>query len=231
MQKCPTDQQLAEYVDQQSIGEERHVIEQHLVDCDRCLRQVGFLVRSIGVETSQVPEGLLQRARQLGSTKQNSSVFPWGWATLATGALAGVLVIFTVANRPARHRDTTGARGSSAASSQPATPAIAAPTAEAPAVRGTETSTSQMLLFPQPGQTVRSDDLFRWNVIPGAVSYELQVLEDTGDVIWEMKTRSTSTKLPREIHLQKGRTYYARLKVHPNHDTIDESKTVPFIAG
>ena len=39
-----------------SIGADRHVIELHLVGCDRCVRQVGFLVRDSGAERPRCPQ-------------------------------------------------------------------------------------------------------------------------------------------------------------------------------
>ena len=89
MRKCPTEQQLAEYADQQSIGADRHVIELHLVGCDRCLRQVGFLVRNSGAERPKVPAELLERAKRLRGRKRRWLVFPWSWATVATGDWLG----------------------------------------------------------------------------------------------------------------------------------------------
>jgi hypothetical protein len=233
MQKCPTEQQLAEYADQQSIGADRHVIELHLVDCDRCLRQVGFLVRNSGAEPAKVPEELLQRAQRLGGRKPRGLVFPWGWATVATGALAGLLVIFMIGGRPGQQVAPTQVRGNSAVVSQPTAPVIPPPARETSADRGTNAGIpQQLLLFPQAGQTVAAEDLtFRWSGVPSAIFYELQVLSDDGDVIWETQTKSSSAKLPTSVRLLKSRTYYVRLRIHGSQDKVEESKTVPFVAG
>lgn len=233
MRKCPTEQQLAEYADQQSIGADRQVIELHLVGCDRCLRQLGFLVRNSGAEPANVPEELLQRAQRLGGRKPRGLFFPWGWATVATGALAGLLVIFMIGGRPGQKVAPTQVRGNSAIVSQPTAPVILPPAGETSADRGTSAGTAQqLLLFPQAGQTVAAGDLtFRWNGAANANFYELQVLSDDGDVIWETHTRSSSAKLPASVHLLKSRTYYVRLRIHGSQDKIEESKTVPFIAG
>ena len=234
MRKCPTEQQLAEYADQQSIGADRHVIELHLVGCDRCLRQVGFLVRNSGAEPAKVPEELLERAQRLGSRKPRRLVFPWGWATVATGALAGLLVIFMIGGRPGQQVAPTQVRGNSAVVSQPTAQVIPPPDREPSADRrGTNAGIpQQLLLFPQAGQTVAAEDLtFHWSEVPNALFYELQVLSDDGDVIWETHTKSSSAKLPTSIHLLKSRTYFVRLRIHGSQDKVEESKTVPFVAG
>ena len=233
MRKCPTEQQLAEYADQQSIGADRHVIELHLVGCDRCLRQVGFLVRNPDAEPPKVPEHLLERAKRLGSRKPRKLVFPWGWATVATGALAALLVIFMTGSRPDQQVAPTAVQGNSAAVLQPSTPVAPSPVGETSAERGIKAGTPQQLLqFPQAGQTVAAVDLtFRWSGAANALFYELQVLSDDGDVIWETETKSNSAKLSGRVHLSKGRTYYVRLKIHGSQDQIEESKTIPFVVG
>ena len=232
MRKCPTEQQLAEYADQQSIGADRQVIELHLVACDKCLRQLGFLLRNSRAEPANVPEDLLQRAQRLGGSKRRGLVFPWGWTTVATGALAGLLVIFMIGGRPGQHVAPTQVQGNSAVVSIPAAPVIPPPVGETSADRGTSPGIPQLLLFPQAGQTVAAGDLtFRWNGAADAIFYELQVLSDDGDVIWETHTKSSSAKLPASVHLRKSRTYYVRLRIHGSQDKIEESKTVPFIAG
>ena len=233
MRKCPTEQQLAEYADQQSIGADRHVIELHLVGCDRCLRQVGFLVRNSAAERPKVPEELIQRARRLGGRKPRGLVFPWGWATVATGALTGLLVIFMIGGRPGQQVAPTQVQGNSAAILQPTTPVAPSRAGEASAERGTSAGTPrQLLLFPEAGQTVAAEDLmFRWKGAANAIFYELQVLSDDGDVIWETHTKSSSAKLPANVHLLKSHTYYVRLRIHGSQDRVEDSKTVPFVAG
>jgi hypothetical protein len=232
MRKCPTEQQLAEYADQQSIGADRHGIELHLVGCDRCLRQVGFLVRNARTQLPNVPEELLQRAKRLGGHKPHGLPFPWGWATAATGALAGLLIIFMTGSRPGQQVAPSEVRGHSEVLSQPANPATPPPAVESSAIRGTNPGTSrQLLLFPQAGQTVAAVDLtFRWSGAANAQFYDLQVLSDDGDVVWETQTKASWAKLPGRVHLSEGRTYYVRLRIHGSQNTIEESKTVPFVA-
>lgn len=231
MQQCPTEQQLAEYADQQSIGADRHRIERHLANCDRCLKQVGFLVRNAAGQTQPVPEELFKRAERLGNPPARSTRLPLGWATVATGALAAMVAVFVLTNRS----DKPEARGrfnETAAPSQPGKSAPAQKMTEHGTVRGADSPAAPLILYPQEGQTARTAGLtFRWATAGGATFYELQVLSDDGDVIWETRSKSTAAELPGGVHLVKGRAYYVRLRIHTDHGTVEDTKAVSFIAG
>jgi hypothetical protein len=136
-------------------------------------------------------------------------------------------------NRPDQQVATTATVGNSPAVSQPSTPMTPPAAVETSADRGiAPAAPQQLLVFPRPGQTVAAEDLtFHWNGGAKAHFYELQLLSDDGDVIWETQTKSSSAKLPASVHLSKGRTYYLRLRIHGDHASTEESKTVPFVAG
>jgi hypothetical protein len=231
---CPTEQQLVEYVEQQAIGSERHLVERHLAHCDLCLRQVGFLVRGIQEPTKPVPEEAIQKARALGTGRPRKPPFPWDWTTVTVGGLAAVLVIFMGWTLPrAPHTISPDAAvGRQAPAISRSSPAIPDATAQRDATRGEQVALDAPILSPRSGEKVTANDLqFRWRPIKRASFYELQVLSENGDVVWETRCNSTSTKLPAQVHLLPGETYYVRLKVHINGGTIEASKPVRFVAG
>ncbi len=237
MQSCPSEQQLAEYADQQAIGAQRHAIEQHLAHCDKCLRQVGFLVKTASQLGEPVNPSLLQKALHSAEKAKGRIVFPWGWATVAAGALAAVLAIIVV--WPASRQTQSGPSqpGRSDSETKPATPRTDQPLSsvtriqdETNVVRGSDSTESQVLLFPQPGQEVAVRDFtIRWRAQHGAQSYAVQILSADGDIVWETRCQTPSTRVPNGI-LTNGRTYYVHLKMHTNRGTEQGFKTVEFVA-
>ena len=63
---CPEESQIAAYADHQLAGPAKDKLEAHLADCDFCLDQVGFLIRSANAPLPEmVPDSLLRRAGKL----------------------------------------------------------------------------------------------------------------------------------------------------------------------
>jgi hypothetical protein len=48
---------------------------------------------------------------------------------------------------------------------------------------------------------------FVWTSVPGAQSYELEVLDEQGTVVWATKTSETSVTLPASVRLVPGKSY------------------------
>src|SRR5579864_7553141 len=88
---CPDDHQLAAYVEQQLIGAERERVESHLAKCDRCLRQVGFLVKQSQLSAEDAPSLLVHQAKKLGTAAHENLGF--GWKRLSVGTALAVIAI------------------------------------------------------------------------------------------------------------------------------------------
>src|SRR5215471_13821291 len=88
---CPDEHQLAAYVDQQLIGGERERVESHLVKCDLCLQQVGFLVKQCPVSAPSAPSSLVQLAKELQTAARANAFFGWKLVSVAAGI--AVLVV------------------------------------------------------------------------------------------------------------------------------------------
>ena len=233
--RCPTEQQLAEYADQQAIGPERHAIERHLAHCDKCLRQVGFLVREGSRPTEVVPEELVAKAIALGKQRARKTAFPWQWATVAAAAVAAVLLAMLWTprfNQPTRTFDQQPSTAQPPVIAQTTDPPLLKAETDTRIVRGHVDVPDSKLLSPRPGDTVDAQELtLRWQSVPGVLFYEVQVLSDTGDILWETRCHSISIKMPPNVHLIKGKTYYARLRVHTANGSVEQSKPVDFVAG
>jgi hypothetical protein len=233
--RCLSEQDLAAYADQQLIGTERVRVERHITTCDACLAQVAFLVRSATTDPNETPSFLFTKAAALGKVKSQSSGFRWHWAA-AAGALA-VIVIAALQSNVAPSQPSPAVAEKETRSS-PTIVADATRTkplqslADESTVRGRSREVAWGLSSPKAGETVDAANLqFRWEPRSGAASYELKVVSEDGNVLWEQRTESTSAKMPASVHLVKGKTYYVWLSVHTASGQIDRAKAVEFVAG
>jgi len=210
----------------------RHLIERHLAHCDQCLRQVGFLAREGSQSAEAVPGELLSKAIALGKLRSRQTVLPWQWTTVATagvGAVLAVLLWFPRSERPTPTIDDHAGSRQSPVVAQSTESSLPKAGADAEMVRGNAVATDSKILSPLPGQTVDPRELtIHWQSSAGALFYELQVLSDSGDILWETRSHSTSAKLPNGVHLAKGKTYYVRLRIHTASGSIEQSKPVDF---
>jgi hypothetical protein len=98
-------------------------------------------------------------------------------------------------------------------------------------VRGDTAVANAKIISPQRGEKVDPRELnFRWSAAEGALFYELQVISDDGDVLWETRCHATSIRFPPTVHLVKGKNYYVRLLVHATGGSVEQSKPVEFVA-
>lgn len=71
---CANESQLAAYVDGALDALARMTLEKHLADCESCLEQVSFLVRSSNwTESPDVPSWLITKAKALVSKNRRDS--------------------------------------------------------------------------------------------------------------------------------------------------------------
>src|ERR1043165_8718002 len=82
--RCPDENQLAAYVNGQSL--DRQKLERHLADCKHCRETASFLLNQFDPDES-VPAAVLVRARRLG---ENARPVKWIWGWAAAGAAACV---------------------------------------------------------------------------------------------------------------------------------------------
>jgi hypothetical protein len=233
VQSCPSEQQLAAYADQQLIGNERNLVERHLTTCDACLRQVGFLVRTASMLPEQTPDDLLRSAMNFG-TKGAAPVKRYAWQWLAVASAVVVMVAVTRVEiwrghpLPATPSSVTTAMNSGL----PVRPTTPLHHDRDDQVRGGQEPSDSILISPKPDEKIDASNLeFRWKLRGDASLYEIEVVSDSGDVIWQQRSHASWLKLPAHIRLEKGKTYYVWIRIHLARGSVEQSKAVRFTIG
>jgi hypothetical protein len=233
--RCPNEQQLAAYAEQQLVGVERSNVEQHLSSCDACLRQVAFLMRGESTPTGHAPPDLVQAAIKIGTRKAPKILSSWQWLAPATAAVA--VIAFTLLGI---HRGTE--TPTTPKPSTPLTAALNPPMAKRQAntggptegneLRGAQEPSDSVLLSPTPDERVNASQLeFQWNPKDGAAFYEVEIVSETGDVVWKQRTVASVLKIPASVHLEKDKSYYVWVRTHMVHGQVEQSKAVRFTIG
>jgi hypothetical protein len=232
VKSCPSEQQLAAYADQQLIGNERNLVERHLTTCDACLRQVGFLVRTAAMPPEQTPDDLVRSAMNFGTKGAPVKRYAWQWLAVASAVVVMVAVtlveIWPGPRLPATPSSVTTAVNSAAEVRQ-TTPLHQDRDDQ---VRGGQEPSDSILISPKPDEKIDASNLeFRWKPRGDASLYEIEVVSDSGDVIWQQRSHASSLKLPAHIHLEKGKTYYVWIRIHLARGSVEQSKAVRFTIG
>lgn len=227
---CPGEHLLAAYADQQLLGDERHEVEKHLVGCDKCLHLLASLVKGQGAAIERTPEDLLRAARRLGASPPPRTL-GWRWLPVPLVALIAVVAFTTWRvhlTSEATVPQSTSAPSQVAKSSPPPAPNAATDDRE---VRG-NANAALTIVSPKPGEQVSAGAVqFRWEPQPEAEYYDVQVMTEGGDLVWEARENSAVTALPRSVHLVSGQSYFLLVRAHVRHGVITESAPVQFRAG
>lgn len=227
---CPDEHQLAAYVDQQLIGPERQRVETHLVKCDSCLQQVGFLIKQSSVSTGSVPSSLVQRAKELRTAADAKVIFGWKWASVAAGIAALAIGILVWRMRPISQERPVLV----ATAQRPAAPVSRDnPTsAEEAAVRSASSPDSQpIVLSPQPGAIVHASDFtIRWKPVPNSAAYEVRIVTADGDLVWRRRVHENSASPPKQA-LRPGSKYFVWVRAWLANGKTQQSRAIGFIGG
>lgn len=230
---CPDEAQLAAYAEGRLADIALRRFESHLADCAFCLRHVAFLLQLQEVEPpAEVPPSLLAQAREI--VQRQSPRLTWRWATasaVAAGFAIAVMVWFREQQLPVFSPKPSPAPHTQIA---PPTAAPNQPPSETPrTVRKAEKkSFVPEVLFPREGTSVFREALeFRWKAVPRSVFYEIRMVTETGDLVWEAQTTGTSARLPREIQLEPGQKYFVWVHAYLPEGKTVRSKAVGFKAS
>ena len=227
---CPDEHQLAAYVDQQLIGAERERVESHLVKCNWCLQQVGFLTRQTQVPAAPAPSALVQRAKALQAAADTKALFGWKW--VAAAAVIAVVATGLVVWREVR----SNTEQSVVVATAPRSPALAIPdktkSAADNAVRGASPPGSlPLVLYPEPGAVVHSSDFtIRWEPVPNATAYEVRVVTAEGDLVWHKRVQEDSVSPPKWA-LRSGSKYFVWVRAWLANGKTQQSRAIGFIGG
>jgi len=254
--RCASESKLAAFVDGNLEPAARKSLLDHLADCKSCLNQVAFLVQSREwVEFGEIPAALKAKARSLASEKRGSAIgFRWGWATaaLASCLMIGFLVTLTIKLRSSVSsqpgQDQPRAQQSqipagvlpSSAPRNPDAVAIASPAqlvkpslpkaqASAPVVRNAERESHlPTLLLPRDGAVVNFPVEIRWQAVTDAVSYDVSIINATGETVLVKRTAAAHLTLGSEIPIAGRARYFISVRAHLRDGQIVRSKPVSF---
>ena len=199
---CPDDEQIAEYFDGDLQGGDRSSLEHHLADCRFCLDRIGMLQRLDDDRTGKrVPGDVLAAAKAMARRPVRRSRLAPAWAAAAVLVIAVGLLW---------QSDFTwqGIRspGSSAGDSN-----------DPNVVRQTRTidpaAVGPRLLSPVEGLAVIPVDyLFRWTPVPASRFYQVRIVSEDGDLLWQERVAGTEWKLPVGFHPEHGAEYFMRVE-------------------
>jgi hypothetical protein len=233
--RCPNEQQLAAYAEQQLVGVERSNVERHFSSCDACLRQVAFLMRGESIQARHAPPDLVQAAIKIGTRNTPKIPSSWQWLAPATAAVAIIAFTFLGIHRGTRTPATPETSKSLTAASNPAMAKRQANTGgptEGNELRGAQEPSDSVLLSPTADERVNASQLeFRWNAKDGAAFYEVEIVSEIGDVVWKQRTVASVLKIPASVHLEKDKSYYVWVRTHTVHGQVEQSKAVRFTIG
>ncbi len=234
---CLGETQIAAYADRQLAGQAKERVETHLADCDFCLDQVAFLIRTQRAESPEpVPDWLLLRARKLTGEKtrpEGSAVWRWGKIAAATATACLVLVV----SISLRHHQTvpTVAPRQTPVAMPLHVPGQTAPTTPSelpPAVRGgLKSHLALTVVSPAAGSIVPENEIeFRWEPVSGALEYEVEVLTLDGDLVWKQRTVGSSIRLTGDVKLEAGHKYFVSVRAYLAEGKSVQSAPVAFTA-
>jgi hypothetical protein len=85
------------------------------------------------------------------------------------------------------------------------------------------------LITPRDGAVLRRSDLeFRWEPVPDAIFYDVQVLSADGDLVFEQQTENISLKPDPTALLVPGTKYFVFARAHLRQGKAAKSSVVSF---
>ena len=199
---CPEPEEIACYVEG-GLDEAGHArLAEHLSDCEVCLEILGLVCRARESEvTEDVSDLALARARRLAGPDRSAA-----WRRLPRVAAAAVVVLAVGALlRPAFLGDRPGTVPGSVASEPMGEP-----------VRQTRNyqQLSPRPVVTSPGEggilNLRNGEI-SWTAVQDSLYYELRIVSDSGDLLWEERVHGTRWRLPESLSLDRGAEYYVRV--------------------
>jgi putative zinc finger protein len=228
---CPRDQLLAAYADQQLIGNERHLVEEHLTSCDACLGQVAFLVRSESAPPSHTPDDILRTALNHRGSRGSTAGYSWRWLATASAVavIGGVALVVTWQKSQMLASRSNSASRSTEVSSSREIPLHPGDQIRDDKMRGDDEVSDSTLISPSPNATIDARNVeFRWKARQDASFYEIELVSESGDLIWQGRSNALSMTLPAQIHLESGKGYYVWIRTHMAHGAVEQSRAVRF---
>jgi len=209
---CPDDYTLASYIDGGLSERDHGRFEQHLADCGYCMARVGILGRASETETPvEVPDLLRARSGKLVNNQvaENIQINRGRWQKAPRWAVAAVVVLAIGALSQMYSFKPNG--------QEPAT-SIGSPGQpnEIRETRNMESGTmGPSFLSPLEGMTIIPDGgLFNWTPVQDSLYYQLRIVSDEGDLVWQERVDGTQWALPSGLSLSPGAEYFVRVDAY-----------------
>jgi anti-sigma factor RsiW len=189
---CPTEQQIAAFVDGALAGIEQAAVMRHVERCEACLDLVAKLGSQVSKPLPTLDEGLREAALRAAARPRNvRRLLP------AISAAAAVLVAVVWWRTPAQ------------------TPQSAQPAATAATARVTPDDTRSsgsvglvVVEEPREGDIIDGRPLVRWQGPQDATSYEVQLTTAAGDVVLKHQVQASQRELRLEVPGHQGEVCY-----------------------
>jgi len=218
---CPEDQQIAEYFDGVLPAGEREAVERHLADCRFCLARVGMLQRlELDSTARRIPEDVLTTAKTLQhEPPRRAGVAPfWAAAAALVIALGALYQLFPLKQLgqgalPRTHLDEPS---SSVGETRNIDPGAHGP----------------RFLSPQQGETLAvGHKRFSWTPVANSLYYQVRIVSDAGDLLWQERVDDTEWRLPGGLNLSPGVEYFVRVDAYLTDAKALQSDYVLFRLG
>jgi hypothetical protein len=200
---CPEDQEIAEYFDGALPKDEQGRLERHLADCRYCLARVGMLGRQDSHPSGrQIPGDVLATAKAM-TPRVPGRRLKWApaWAAAALVVLAVGILSQLDSTRQSARKSISPVNGVE----QPGT--LRETRNIDPAATGPG--------FLSPGEAlaiIPAGYLFRWTPVADSRFYQVRIVTDSGDLLWQERITGTEWKLPAGTHLTPGAEYFVRVE-------------------
>lgn len=218
---CPDDHELAAAVDGILPDESMRQFVAHLADCNYCTAQTSLLRRlNQSPSEEQVGEFTLARARRLGkSSKRQVFRHVSRWACAAVIVLALSLLIKTNSIGP----EVT----------DQVIPDSVPQAIEPRQSRNLNTGVLRpKILTPVNGVAIDPGSLvFNWTEIPGSLHYDVRIVSEDGDLVWQGRVSGTEMQLPGDLQLEHGSDYFFRVDAYLATAKSLNSRHVLFTVG
>ena len=201
---CPEDQQIAEYFDEVLPEGERDTLERHLADCRFCLARIGMLQRLEQDPTARrIPEDVLATAKTLKHNPMRRTRRAPAWVAaaaifIAAGAVYQYFPLDGIGQNalPRSHESEPSSNLSETRNIDPG-------------------ALGPRFLSPREGVTVSSGvSLFTWTPVPNSLYYQIRIVSDAGDLLWQERVDGTEWRLPAGLNLSPGMEYFVRVDAY-----------------
>jgi hypothetical protein len=193
---CPTDQEIAAFIEGAPSPAERAALARHVDGCARCFELVASLVTLSDLSLPEVDAPLRHAALRTPAPSR------WLTKRLPAMAAAAAVVLAVVWWRLPEP--------SAPVSTRPVVPAASAPAESTRAVAGSAVTVEQ----PKDGEVLSGHPEIRWNGPPETVFYEVLVTKAAGDAVWQRRVAGEVHAVKLDAAIPAGQPCYVWVRAY-----------------